>query len=207
MTAWMRALALTLLVALPALALPAAAAEPAAAAPAAPSDPQSAYDFTLPGIDGQPLPLAAWRGRALLLVNTASLCGFTNQYAGLQALWSQYKGRGLVVIAVPSDDFDQELASEGEIREFCTVNFAITFPMAARIVVTGDKADPLYAWIRSKLGAESVPRWNFHKYVIDTDGQPVGWYSALTSPTGDTLRDAIEAALPAGNAASEEPRP
>lgn len=186
----------------PAVAAPETAPPPAAPAPEAV---QSAYDFTVPGIDGTPMPLAQWRGKALLAVNTASLCGFTNQYAGLQAIWSQYRERGLVVIGVPSDDFDQELASEQEIREFCSVNFAIDFPMTARLAVTGDKADPLYAWLRERLGPDSTPRWNFHKYLIDSSGQPVAWYSSLTNPTSDTLRNAIEAALPSPEGARGRP--
>ena len=124
--------------------------------------------FSFTSIDGQPLSLADYRGKAVLVVNTASRCGFTHQYAGLQTLWETYRDRGLVVLGVPSNDFGaQEPGSETEIKEFCIVNFNIDFPMTEKQVVSGANAHPFYQWSGEQLGVLSKPKWNFYKILLD----------------------------------------
>ena len=157
----------------------------------------SVYDYTLPSIDGGELDLAAFEGQPLLLVNTASQCGFTPQYDGLQSLWETYKDRGLVVIGVPSNDFGgQEPGAREDIKEFCSVNFDVDFPMSDKVVVRGANAHPIYQWLAATLGASSRPRWNFYKYLIDANGQPVAYFSSMTRPNSSKITKAIEAALP-----------
>lgn len=159
----------------------------------------SAYDFAFASIDGTPLPLDTFRGRTLLVVNTASFCGFTGQYAGLQALWNRYRERGLVVLGVPSNDFGrQEPGSEAEIKRFCEVNFNVDFPLTAKVSVVGANAHPFYRWAVAELGPEAAPRWNFHKYLVDPQGVIVDSFSTMTPPTAEALTAAIEAHLPPG---------
>ena len=151
-----------------------------------------AWDFTFESIDGQPMPLAQWRGKVLLVVNTASFCGFTHQYAGLQELYARYRDRGLVVIGVPSNDFRQEKDSNAAVKQFCEVTFGVDFPLAAISRVTGREAHPFYRWAAA---SSSPPRWNFHKYLIDREGRLVGSWGATTRPDSPEVVRAIEAAL------------
>jgi glutathione peroxidase len=133
----------------------------------------------------------------VLVVNTASMCGYTPQYADLQALWEQYRDRGLVVLGVPSNDFGgQEPGSAEQIKDFCEVNFAVDFPMTDKQVVTGAKAHPFYQWAREELGSAAAPRWNFHKYLVAPDGRLVDWFSTSTSPRSGRVAKAIQAVLP-----------
>jgi glutathione peroxidase len=158
----------------------------------------SAYSFQFQAIEGHALPLSNYRGKALLVVNTASLCGFTRQYNGLQALWEEYRDRGLVVLGVPSNDFGgQEPGTETEIKDFCETNFGIDFPMTRKQHVRGPDAHPLYQWLKGELGTESVPRWNFHKYLIGRNGQAANYFASGVRPDSKTMREAIEAALAA----------
>ncbi|MBB4284764.1 glutathione peroxidase [Roseospira goensis] len=174
-----------------AVGLAPAPADGASAAPA------SAHAFSFTSIDGAPLPLEQFAGKAVLVVNTASRCGFTPQYEGLQSLWEQYRERGLVVLGVPSNDFGgQEPGSEEQIKEFCTVNFSIDFPMTEKVRVTGGGAHPFYQWARDQVGFVGSPKWNFHKYLIGPDGALVDWFSSMTGPQSDRLVAAIEKALP-----------
>lgn len=166
-------------------------ASPAMSAPATP------YDVTFTAIDGKPMPLADYRGKALLVVNTASQCGFTPQYKGLQALWERYRDRGLVVIGVPSNDFGgQEPGQAEEIKQFCETTYRVDFPLADKAVVIGGDAHPFYQWAAGAFGADSRPRWNFHKFVIGADGRPVASFPSRTTPDSDEMRKAVEAALP-----------
>ena len=161
-----------------------------------PADAATAHDFTFTSIDGGDLRLADYKGKVVLLVNTASMCGFTGQYEGLQSLWSEYKNRGLVVLGVPSDDFGgQELDTAEQVKSFCTLNYGIDFPLADIVVVKGPDAHPYYRWIADVYGALAVPRWNFHKHLIDGDGKLLDWFASTTSPKSDRLRIAIESAL------------
>jgi len=161
-----------------------------------PSD-KTAYDFTFQTLDGKELPLSQFKGKVLLVVNTASKCGFTPQYKGLEALYEKYKDRGLVIIGVPSNDFGvQEPGSASEIKEFCSLNYGVTFPMTSKQIVSGDAANPFYKWVYSVLGFGSAPKWNFHKYLIDTKGMPVDYFTSVTTPESDKLETAIEKLLP-----------
>ena len=158
---------------------------------------QSVYDFSFTSIEGENLPLANFKGKVMLIVNTASMCGFTSQYRGLQALWDSYRARGLVVLGVPSDDFGgQELDYAKQIKEFCTLNYGIDFPMADIVRVKGPNAHPYYKWVADAHGGLAVPRWNFHKHLVDVDGELVDWFVSTTSPSSPKLRQAIEKILP-----------
>jgi len=159
---------------------------------------RSAYDFSFTSIGGDPMPLSQYAGKVLLVVNTASLCGFTPQYQGLQALWQDHRERGLVVIGAPSNDFGgQEPKSEGEIKDFCQGAFGVNFPLTEKIKVKGPDAHPFYQWARETGGEKLAPRWNFHKYLISADGKLVGAFSTRTKPQAGELTDAIEQQLAA----------
>ena len=156
----------------------------------------SIYDFEAQTLDGKPASLADWRGQALLIVNTASKCGFTPQYAGLESLWRKYRDRGLIVLGVPSNDFGrQEPGTESEIREFCTARFGVTFPLTAKYDVVGAKAHPFYHWIVAQAGEAGAPRWNFHKYLIDGKGELAGIFPSKVAPEDKKLVAAIEEQL------------
>ena len=169
---------------------------PALAATADEARPMSAHDFSFQSIDGEALSLAQFAGKPVLVVNTASRCGFTRQYADLQSLWARYRDQGLVVLGVPSNDFGgQEPGSNNEIKDFCTVNFDIDFPMTEKTVVRGAAAHPFYRWAVGELGTLAKPRWNFHKYLIGRDGQVAKWFSSMTEPESKKLKSAITNAI------------
>ena len=154
------------------------------------------YDFALPALRGGDIPLASFRGRPVLVVNTACGCGFTPQLGGLELLYQSYREDGLVVLGVPSNDFaGQEPGGPEEIAEFCTVNYGVDFPMAAKQHVRGDHAHPLFAWLAQEGGFLARPRWNFYKYLIGRDGRLEHWFSSLTRPSAGRLGRAITAAL------------
>ena len=156
----------------------------------------NAHSFSFKSIDGGDLPMAGYQGKAVLLVNTASACGFTPQYRGLEALWQAYQDRGLVVLGVPSNDFGaQEPGSETEIKSFCEARFGVDFPLTAKVHVTGAEAHLLYQWIAGELGEGGVPRWNFHKYLIGKRGEIAGTFGSKVAPESAELKAAIEAAL------------
>lgn len=155
-----------------------------------------AYDFVFEAIDGEKLPLKAFRGKVILVVNTASRCGFTKQYKALQSLWSKYRNQGLVVLGIPSNDFGrQEPGDESEIKTFCEVNFNVDFPMTSKVNVKGESAHPFYKWARDEMGSIAIPRWNFHKYLIAADGRLIDWFASTTDPESKRLVSAIEALL------------
>ncbi len=155
------------------------------------------HDFQFTSIDGTPLPMDGFKGKAVLVVNTASQCGYTNHYEGLQALWQTYRERGLVVLGVPSNDFGgQEPGAESEIKTFCETTFGVDFPMTTKQAVIGDGAHPFYRWARSELGVLAAPKWNFHKYLVAPDGRLVDWFSTVTKPRADKVVSAIERVLP-----------
>ena len=156
----------------------------------------SAYDFEFVGIDGSPLPLKQFEGRALMVVNVASRCGFTPQYSGLQRLYQDYQVRGLTVIGVPCNQFLwQEPAKETEIAAFCEVTYHITFPMTEKTAVKGGKAHPFYKWMRDSLGKAAHPAWNFHKLLADRNGAPVAAFKSKVEPESMELRSVIERVL------------
>ena len=157
---------------------------------------QSVYDFSFPSIDGGTLSLADYAGKPLLIVNTASECGFTGQYDDLQALYDEFGEAGLVVIGLPSNDFGkQEKGTADEIKSFCEVNFNITFPMSDKIKVKGDEAHPFYLWAKSQTNFAGRPRWNFHKYLFNKDGQLADWFATTTAPDNEKIISAIRAVL------------
>ena len=168
--------------------------------PATPPMPvvKSAHDFTLTRIDGKPMPMSAYKGKVVLLVNTASFCGFTPQYEGLQKLQQAYQAKGFTVIGVPSGDFmSQEYDENGKIKEFCETKFGISFPMAEKAHVKGDKAIPIYRWAKAQLPVENEPKWNFHKILIGRDGKPIAGFNSKVEPTSPQMTGAIEKALKA----------
>jgi glutathione peroxidase len=159
-------------------------------------DARTAWDFSFTSIDGRPMPLSDFRGKVLLVVNTASFCGFTKQYEALQALNAKYEAQGFAVIGVPSNDFGgQEPESEGKIKEFCEGIFGVTFPLTDKTVVTGDAAHPFYAWAREQLGWINAPKWNFHKYLVGRDGRLVTSFFSATAPDAGRLVSAVEAEI------------
>jgi glutathione peroxidase len=152
----------------------------------------TAHDFTFESIDGGQLRLADYAGQPILLVNTASMCGFTTQYEALQSIWAKYRDRGLVVLGVPSDDFGgQEYDSSAEIKQFCEINYGIDFPMTEKVAVKGEGAHPYYRWVGTQ-GRRMVPRWNFYKHLIDADGRIVDWFASTTAPDSRKVIAAIE---------------
>jgi glutathione peroxidase len=154
----------------------------------------SLHDFSVAKITGEPQPLSAYRGQVVLVVNTASACGFTPQYAGLEELWRAYRDQGLVVLGFPSNDFgSQEPGSESDIQSFCSRNYDVTFPLFSKVKVKGGAGQaPLYAFLTAKKGA---PQWNFHKYLIGKNGDVLGAFPSRVAPDDPKLRAAIEQAL------------
>ena len=156
----------------------------------------SAHDFSFSTIDGAALPLAGFRGKPVLLVNTASFCGYTPQYADLEKLHQRLAPRGLIVLGVPSNDFGaQEPGTAAEIKDFCSTNFHVSFPLAAKVHVIGGEAHPLYRWIEAELGEAGVPRWNFHKYLIGPDGSLAGAWPSAVKPQAPEIVQEIERLL------------
>ena len=156
-----------------------------------PAPAQAGYSFV--SIDGGTIDLEDLRGRPVLVVNTASLCGFADQFNDLQALQDRYGPEGLFVLAVPSNDFEQELASAAEVKEYCTLTFDLTLPMTDITRVTGPSAHPFYAWLRDAQGFE--PAWNFNKVLLDAEGNVVGTWGSTARPTGGRIIGAIERLL------------
>ena len=160
------------------------------------ADGTKAYDYSFEAIEGGKMPLEQWRGKVLLIVNTASFCGFTPQYEGLQALWQRYQTRGLIVIGVPSNDFGgQEPNSDSEILGFCQGAYNVTFPLTSKQTVSGTGAHPFYRWAVDRLGAGAAPRWNFHKYLVGRDGKLITAFGTRVAPQAPELIGAVEAAL------------
>ncbi len=152
----------------------------------------------LPGIAGEPLPPATFAGKVVLVVNTASFCGYTGQYAELQQLWRRYRERGFVILGVPSNEFGaQEPGSNEAIKSFCQLNYGVDFPLLEKQTVLGAGAHPLYRWAAHASGPAGVPRWNFHKILIGRDGRLVAWFATAVKPDDPEIRRRIEAALAA----------
>ena len=160
--------------------------------------PENAYSYSFKDINEEDvINLSDYKGKTLVVVNTASLCGFTYQYDGLQKLYDDYKDQGLVVLGVPSNDFgNQESGTNSEVKEFCESTFSITFPLTEKNVVKGKDAHPFFKWPKKELGfIGGVPRWNFHKIIIGKDGNAIAGYTALTSPSSKKFISEIEKAL------------
>ena len=157
----------------------------------------TAYDFSFDALmEDEPIMLSDFKGKVVLIVNTASKCGFTKQYAGLESLYQKYKERGLVVIGVPSNDFgQQEQGSGADIAKFCEINYGVSFPMTAKYNVRGDQAHPFYTWAKTELGFGTAPKWNFHKYLLNKEGELVDYFHTFTKPKSKKISKAIEKIL------------
>tara|TARA_X000000368_G_scaffold418120_1_gene416634 strand:- start:2443 stop:2958 length:516 start_codon:yes stop_codon:yes gene_type:complete len=150
------------------------------------------YDFKINDIGGRELNLNEYRNKVILLVNTASYCGFTKQYDDLQKLWNKYKNKDLIVLGIPSDSFNQEKKTNSDVKNFCEVNFNINFPMTEITNVKGDNAHAIYKWASKNYGNSAVPKWNFHKILINKNGKIVDTYSSFTKPTSKKIISKIE---------------
>jgi glutathione peroxidase len=159
------------------------------------SSDKSFHDFSIESISGEDIVLADYKDKVVLLVNTASQCGFTPQYAGLQKIYDRYKDDGFVVLGVPSDDFNQELSNDDDVKKFCEIRYGVNFPLTSIQKIKGESAHPLYKWISGNTSVIGQPRWNFHKYLISKEGQIVNWFSSMTSPTSEGLLKQVEQAL------------
>lgn len=167
-----------------------------AAPPVSAADRNTAYQFEFAGLWTDRVPMTAFEGEVVLVVNTASRCGFTPQYEGLQAIYNEYNAQGFEVVGVPANNFmGQEPGSAEEIQEFCTLNYGVTFPMAGKTDVVGEARHPFYAWAETQLGEAAVPGWNFHKLLIGRDGRLIAAFPSDTEPTSEAVRAAITAAL------------
>ena len=153
------------------------------------------HDFSIESINGDTINFSEYKNKVVLLVNTASKCGFTPQYSGLQKIYDRYKDDGLVVFGVPTNDFNQELNKDSQVKEFCEIRYGVKFPMSSIQNIKGDNAHPLYKWIKSSVSVIGQPRWNFHKYLIGKNGEIINWFSSMTSPTSEGLINQIETAL------------
>lgn len=174
----------------------------AAAPDPAQADQATAYQFSFPGLWTERVPMTAFEGEVVLVVNTASRCGFTPQYEGLQQIYDEYHAQGFEILGVPANDFmEQEPGSAEEIQEFCTLNYGVTFPMAAKSEVTGESRHPFYAWAEQQIGEAAVPQWNFHKLLVGRDGRVIAAFPTRTEPTSEEMRNAITAALAAQSSA------
>lgn len=158
--------------------------------------PKSAHEFSFRTIEGAELPLSKYKGKAVLVVNVASQCGLTPQYAGLESLWRAKRDAGLIVLGVPCNDFgSQEPGTENEIKTFCETRFQVDFPMTSKEHVIGANAHPLYKWVAAEFGEAATPKWNFHKYLFNKDGSIGGTFGSRTTPDDAALNEAIDAAL------------
>ena len=153
------------------------------------------YDFKINSISGDIIDLNDFKGKPVLVVNTASYCGFTKQYDDMQELWERYKDKGLIVLGIPSNSFNQEKKVNSEVKKFCEVNFNINFPLTEITDVRGDKAHEIYKWAKENYGKSAVPKWNFYKILINKEGMIEDTYASLTNPTSKKIIKKIESLL------------
>ena len=154
------------------------------------------FDLSIKDINNEVLNLSEFKGKTVLLVNVASKCGFTKQYTGLQTLYDNYKNKGFIVLGVPSNQFGgQEPGSNDEIKDFCETNFNITFPITDKVDVKGDNAHKLYKWAKDNFGNATIPKWNFHKILINKDGKIQDTFNSFTSPLSNKIIKQIELIL------------
>ena len=152
-----------------------------------------AYDFKFIDLDGSALNLSEYKGKVVVVVNVASQCGFTNQYEDMQNVWEQYQAKGIVMLGVPSNDFGkQEPGSNEDIKNFCEAKFGISFPMTEKVSVKGVDAHPFYIWAEKNHGKSAVPKWNFHKIIINKEGKIEKAFSSMTSPSSKKFIEVIE---------------
>ena len=153
------------------------------------------HDFQIESISGDVINLNEYKNKIILLVNTASYCGFTKQYSDLQELWDKYNEKGLVVLGVPSNSFNQEKKDNKEVKKFCEVNFNISFPLTTITDVKGDGAHDIFKWAKKNYGKSAIPKWNFHKILINKEGKIEETFSSFTSPTSNKIIKKIEGIL------------
>ena len=152
-----------------------------------------AYDFAFKDLDGSELSLAEFKDKVIIVVNVASQCGFTNQYEDMQKIWEKYQAKGVVMLGIPSNDFgQQEPGSNKEIKNFCEAKFGITFPMTEKVSVKGSEAHPFYIWAKENHGKSAVPKWNFHKIIINKEGKIEKTFSSMTNPSSKKFKEIIE---------------
>ena len=153
------------------------------------------FDFKIQSIDGGMIDFDKFRNKVILLVNTASFCGFTKQYNDLQNLWEKYQTKDLIVLGVPSNSFNQEQSNDDEVKKFCKVNFNISFPLSTITDVKGDKSHEIFKWAKKNYGNSAVPKWNFHKILINRDGKIQKTFNSFTNPMSDKITSEIEKIL------------
>ena len=153
------------------------------------------FDFNIKSISGDIIDLKEYKNKVVLVVNTASYCGFTKQYEDLQVLWEKYKSKGLIVLGIPSNSFNQEKANDKDVKQFCEVNFNINFPLTTIIDVKGEDAHEIYKWAENNYGKAAIPKWNFHKILIDKEGKIIDTFTSFTNPLSKKIIDKIEELL------------
>ena len=153
------------------------------------------YDFKIESISGEIIDLNKFKSKVVLITNTASYCGFTKQYSDLQKLWEKYKEEGLIVLGVPSNSFNQEKSNEKDVKDFCEVNFNINFPMTKITEVKGDDAHEIFKWAKKNYGKSAVPKWNFHKILINKKGKVEDTFASFTNPMSNKVTSKIESLL------------
>ena len=153
------------------------------------------FDFNIKSISGDIIDLKEYKNKVVLVVNTASYCGFTKQYEDLQVLWEKYKSKGLIVLGIPSNSFNQEKANDKDVKQFCEVNFNINFPLTTIIDVKGEDAHEIYKWAENNYGKAAIPKWNFHKILIDKEGKIIDTFTSFTNPLSKKIINKIEELL------------
>ena len=153
------------------------------------------FDLKIESINGEIINFKEYKNKVVLIVNTASYCGFTKQYEGLQKLWEKYESKGLIVLGVPSNSFNQEKKSSQDVKEFCEVNFDISFPLTTITDVKGENAHEIFKWAKENHGKSAVPKWNFYKILINTEGKVEDTFSSLTKPMSQKITQKIEKTL------------
>ena len=153
------------------------------------------FDFKINSISGEQIDLGNYKNKVILVVNTASYCGFTKQYDDLQSLWEKYKSEGLIVLGVPSNSFNQEKKTDADVKEFCEVNFNINFPMTTITEVKGENSHELFKWAEKNYGKSAIPKWNFHKILINKEGKIEETYNSFTKPMSKKITSRIESLL------------
>ena len=152
-----------------------------------------AYDFNFKDLDGTPLNLSEYRGKVIVAINVASQCGFTSQYEDMQQVWEKYRSKGIIILGIPSNDFGkQEPGSNEDIKNFCEAKFGISFPMTEKVSVKGSEAHPFYIWARENYGKSAIPKWNFHKIIIDKNGKIAETFSSITNPSSKKFIKILE---------------
>jgi len=154
-----------------------------------------AYDFYFNDLDGSKISLSEYKNKVIIVINVASQCGFTSQYEDMQKIWTKYKNKGVVVIGVPSNDFNQEPGDNKEIKNFCEAKFGITFLMTEKVSVKGTSAHPFYLWAKDNHGKSAIPKWNFHKIIIDKKGKVAETFSSITNPSSNKFVKTLEKLL------------